>query len=44
MKLCTTVIERLTHANGDFQCEENFNESAFLQSSDIAHRLFVAVA
>ena len=32
MKRCTTVIKWLTHANGDFQCNENFNESAVRQS------------
>ena len=25
---CTTVIGWLTHFPGDFQCKENFNESA----------------
>ena len=32
MKHCKTVIEWLTHANGDLQCKENFNESAVRQS------------
>ena len=32
MKRCTTVIEWLTCADGDFQCKENFNESAVRQS------------
>ena len=32
MKRCTTVIEWLTHAYGDFQCNGNLNESAVRQS------------
>ena len=28
MKRCTTVIEWLTYADGDFQCEENFNNQS----------------
>ena len=31
IKRCTTVIEWLTHSNGDFQCKENFKESAVQQ-------------
>ena len=32
MKRRTTVIKWLTYANGDFQCNRNFNESAVRQS------------
>ena len=32
MKRCTTVIEWLTYADGDFQCKENYNKSAVRQS------------
>ena len=32
MKRFMTDIEWLAYANGDFQCKENFNESAVRQS------------